>query len=69
MATPITEVSIVESLDTADKKELDAVFTISSAKPGNGVEQLRDNNTETYWWENEYSNGLLKSVQESLMSV
>ena len=27
----------------------DAVFTISSAKPGNGVEQLRDNNLETFW--------------------
>jgi anaphase-promoting complex subunit 10 len=49
MATTVTEVSILESLDTTDKKELDAVFTISSAKPGNGVEQLRDNNTETYW--------------------
>lgn len=27
----------------------DAIFTISSAKPGNGVEQLRDNNLETFW--------------------
>jgi len=27
----------------------DAVFTISSAKPGNGVEQLRDGNLETFW--------------------
>jgi anaphase-promoting complex subunit 10 len=27
----------------------EAVFTISSAKPGNGVEQLRDGNLETYW--------------------
>lgn len=33
------------------ERELDseAVFTISSAKPGNGVEQLRDNNLDTYW--------------------
>lgn len=29
--------------------EEEAIFTISSAKPGNGVEQLRDNNLETYW--------------------
>ena len=27
----------------------DAVFTLSSAKPGNGVEQIRDSNLETYW--------------------
>lgn len=27
----------------------DAIFTISSAKPGNGVEQLRDGNLETFW--------------------
>lgn len=26
-----------------------AIWTVSSAKPGNGVEQLRDNNCETYW--------------------
>jgi anaphase-promoting complex subunit 10 len=29
--------------------ETEAIFTISSAKPGNGVEQIRDNNLETYW--------------------
>ena len=27
----------------------DAVFTISTAKIGNGVEQLRDGNFETFW--------------------
>ena len=27
----------------------DAVFVLSSAKPGNGVEQLRDNNTDSFW--------------------
>ena len=44
-------VSIRPSLDLSDKRELgsDAVFTISSAKPGNGVEQLRDGNLDTYW--------------------
>ncbi len=26
-----------------------AVWSVSSAKPGNGVELLRDNNTDTYW--------------------
>eukprot|EP00602_Paraphysomonas_sp_CaronLab_P003037 CAMPEP_0185033218 /NCGR_PEP_ID=MMETSP1103-20130426/21991_1 /TAXON_ID=36769 /ORGANISM="Paraphysomonas bandaiensis, Strain Caron Lab Isolate" /LENGTH=172 /DNA_ID=CAMNT_0027569419 /DNA_START=81 /DNA_END=596 /DNA_ORIENTATION=+ len=37
--------------DIAKKRELgdEAVWTISTAKPGNGVEQLRDNNIETYW--------------------
>lgn len=42
---------IQDKLDFSDNKELgtDAVFTISSAKPGNGVEQLRDNNLDTYW--------------------
>ena len=43
--------SIRPFLDFSDKRELgaDAVFTISSAKPGNGVEQLRDGNLDTYW--------------------
>jgi anaphase-promoting complex subunit 10 len=42
---------VTEKLDAADSRELgsDAVFTISSSKPGNGVEQLRDNSLETYW--------------------
>mmetsp|Transcript_16124 Transcript_16124/g.27263 ORF Transcript_16124/g.27263 Transcript_16124/m.27263 type:complete len:85 (+) Transcript_16124:497-751(+) len=26
-----------------------AVWTLSSAKQGNGVDQLRDNNTNTFW--------------------
>jgi hypothetical protein len=26
-----------------------AVWSLSTAKPGNGVEQLRDDNIETYW--------------------
>jgi anaphase-promoting complex subunit 10 len=38
-------------VDICQKRELgdEAVWSISTAKPGNGVEQLRDNNTETYW--------------------
>ena len=28
---------------------VDAVWTLSSAKTGNGVEQLRDDNTNTFW--------------------
>lgn len=42
---------VTEELETGDCRELgvDAVFTLSSAKPGNGVEQLRDGNEETYW--------------------
>lgn len=26
-----------------------AVWSLSTAKPGNGVEQLRDDNSDTYW--------------------
>jgi anaphase-promoting complex subunit 10 len=26
-----------------------AVWSLSTAKPGNGVEQLRDSSTDTYW--------------------
>jgi hypothetical protein len=29
--------------------DLDQVWSLSTAKPGNGVEQLRDGNLETYW--------------------
>ena len=52
MATNSTvDVSIQDTLVTADKRELgeDSVLSLSSAKPGNGVEQLRDDNLETYW--------------------
>lgn len=44
-------VSIQSNLDFTNKRELgsEAVFTISTAKPGNGVDQLRDNNLDTYW--------------------
>ena len=27
----------------------EAVWSLSTAKPGNGVEQIRDDNTDTYW--------------------
>ncbi|TYZ64983.1 hypothetical protein PybrP1_005775 [[Pythium] brassicae (nom. inval.)] len=27
----------------------EAVWSLSTAKPGNGVDQLRDNNVDTYW--------------------
>ncbi|OYW96462.1 MAG: hypothetical protein B7Z23_00725 [Pseudomonadales bacterium 32-61-5] len=45
------EATIVKTLDVLDCREVgaEATFTISSAKPGNGVEQLRDNNLDTYW--------------------
>ena len=35
----------------ADKREIGklAVWSVTSAKPGNGVELLRDDNTDTYW--------------------
>eukprot|EP01039_Chlorochromonas_danica_P000236 gene236-254_t len=45
------EVELYSSLDHIDDRELgsEAVFFISSAKPGNGVEQLRDDSLESYW--------------------
>ena len=46
-----SDVLITKDLDLSDCRELgsEATFTISSAKPGNGVEQIRDNNNESYW--------------------
>jgi anaphase-promoting complex subunit 10 len=45
------EVTSDKSLDLSDSREIgtEATFSISSAKPGNGVEQLRDDNLDTYW--------------------
>jgi anaphase-promoting complex subunit 10 len=38
-------------LKETDKREIgdEAVWSLSTAKPGNGVDQLRDDNTDTYW--------------------
>lgn len=37
--------------DSRDRREIgdEAVWTLSSAKPGNGVPQLRDDNFDTFW--------------------
>ncbi|GBG89609.1 hypothetical protein CBR_g49399 [Chara braunii] len=37
--------------DESDKREIGklAVWSVTSAKPGNGVELLRDDNLDTYW--------------------
>ncbi|RYH19360.1 hypothetical protein EON65_26185 [archaeon] len=46
------EYEVKESLDQVEDHEIGnekVVFSISSAKPGNGVEQLRDNSLDTYW--------------------
>ena len=50
-ATAREPFNISVALEDADCRELgsEAVFTISSSKPGNGVEQLRDGSLETYW--------------------
>jgi anaphase-promoting complex subunit 10 len=50
-AKEIPGIVVLENLDSIEDRELgvEAVFTISSAKPGNGVEQLRDDNPDTYW--------------------
>ena len=44
-------VSINDTLLFTNLREVgvEAIFSLSSAKPGNGVEQLRDENLETYW--------------------
>lgn len=38
-------------LDYVTRREIgrEAVWSLSSAKPGNGVDQLRDDSTDTYW--------------------
>lgn len=40
-----------DAASAADKREIgsEAVWTLSSAKPGNGVEQLRDDSVESFW--------------------
>ena len=47
----MTEVIISSTLNLPDARELggEAVFSLSSAKPGNGIENLRDSNFDTYW--------------------
>ena len=44
----------MEDRDGAEREDLSeigklAVWSVTSAKPGNGVELLRDNNLDTYW--------------------
>jgi len=48
--------SVMVEVDGTEKEEGEkreigklAVWTVSSNKPGNGVEMLRDNNLTTYW--------------------
>jgi len=50
-ASPAPIVHLPELEDRPDLREIgdQAVWTLSTAKPGNGVEQLRDNNLDTYW--------------------
>jgi anaphase-promoting complex subunit 10 len=47
------DVNISENLDGIenDLREVggDAIWSLSTAKPGNGIEQLRDENLDTYW--------------------
>lgn len=41
----------VSELDYVTRREIgrEAVWSLSSAKPGNGVDQVRDDSIETYW--------------------
>lgn len=45
----MVEIVDKDNFDIPDCREVNAIFSISSAKPGNGVEQLRDGNLETFW--------------------
>lgn len=47
----LVEAETVEKEDEGEKREIGklAAWTVSSNKPGNGVEMLRDNNLLTYW--------------------
>lgn len=47
----------VSDLDYVTCREIgrEAVWSLSSAKPGNGVDQLRDESIETYWQSGAYS--------------
>ncbi|KAJ0403694.1 hypothetical protein P43SY_003806 [Pythium insidiosum] len=42
---------VLSPREEAGRREVgdEAVWSLSSAKPGNGVDQLRDNNVDTYW--------------------
>lgn len=48
-----TNITITEQLDidTSVLREVgeDAIWSLSSVKSGNCVEQIRDNNIDTYW--------------------
>lgn len=47
----MVEEDATEKGEEGEKREIGklAVWTVSSNKPGNGVEMLRDNNLTTYW--------------------
>eukprot|EP00904_Undaria_pinnatifida_P005421 jgi/Undpi1/2008/HiC_scaffold_12.g05395.m1 len=49
--TPPEAKSEASDLDYVTRREIgrEAVWSLSSAKPGNGVDQLRDDSIETYW--------------------
>ena len=49
--TPVYLNKYSEPKDTDDLEEIgnEAVWILSSAKAGNGIEQLRDSDTNTFW--------------------
>lgn len=57
----LVEAETVEKEDEGEKREIGklAAWTVSSNKPGNGVEMLRDNNLLTYWQLGFFSHSLL----------
>jgi anaphase-promoting complex subunit 10 len=46
-----SDVKITSSLENADLAEIghEAVWSVSTAKPGNGADQLRDDENNTFW--------------------
>lgn len=48
---PVQAFDPTEEVEAPEVREIgdQAVWSLSTAKPGNGVEQLRDGDTDTYW--------------------
>lgn len=60
----------VSELDYVTRREIgrEAVWSLSSAKPGNGVDQLRDESTETYWQSGRNCSGYMLQRTANVLS-
>ena len=48
-SAPVRGAEVDAYLAASDLQGQQAVWSLSTAKPGNGVDQLRDGNLDTYW--------------------